>query len=328
MDARGTEVDRGRLAKRPGDLPRVGWIDIALRIKDEIAQDNLSMLAAGAAFYALLALFPGIAAVVSVYGLFTGPQTVAEHMQALGGILPEQARTILDQQLQMVTTADETALGFAAVVAFLLAVWSSSKGVKALITALNVVYDEQEKRGFFRLNVVSLLLTSTLLLVVLTSLAAVAVLPVLVERLGLPPLLEGALRWLRWPVLAALSVAAMAILYRHAPSRARAQWSWVLWGAVAATALWLIGSGLFSWYVSNFGSYNETYGSVAAVVVLMMWFYLSAYFVLIGGEVNAEMEHQTRHDTTAGRPLPMGERGAYVADTLGRARGDRAQRTG
>jgi membrane protein len=242
-------------------------------------------------------------------------------------MVPEEARQIIDQQLQKVTTADETALGVSAIVAFLLAVWSASKGVKALMTALNVVYDEPEKRGFFKLNITALLLTATMLLVVLISLAAVAVLPALVERLGFPPFLEGVLRWLRWPLLAALSVVAMATLYRYAASRARPQWNWVLWGAIAATALWLVGSGLFSWYVSHFGSYNETYGSVAAVVVLMMWFYLSAYFVLIGGEVNAEVEHQTRHDTTAGRPLPMGERGAYVADTLGRSRSDTETRT-
>jgi membrane protein len=325
---RANDGDRGRLAKRPSDIPRSGWIDITLRVKNEIAQDNLSMLAAGAAFYGLLALFPSVAAIVSLYGLFTDPQTVAEHIQVLQGIVPDEASSIINDQLLQVTTANEGALGFGAIVAFLLALWSSSKGVKSLMTALNVVYDENEKRGFFRLNVVALLLTVTILFVVLISLAAVAVLPALVDRLGLPPVLEGLLRWLRWPLLAAIAVAATATLYRYAASRARPQWSWVIYGAITATVLWLLGSGLLSWYVSNFGSYNETYGSVAAVVVLMMWFYLSAYFVLVGGEVNAEMEHQTRYDTTAGRPLPMGERGAYVADTLGHGRGDTEMRTG
>ena len=163
MDARGTEVDRGRQAKRPSDIPRAGWLDILLRIKDEIAQDNLSMLAAGAAFYGLLAFFPTIAVIVSLYGLFTDPQTVGEHVQALQGMVPEEARQIIDQQLQKVTTANETALGVSAIVAFLLAVWSASKGVKALMTALNVVYDEPEKRGFFKLNITALLLTATML---------------------------------------------------------------------------------------------------------------------------------------------------------------------
>lgn len=308
------EIERGRLAAEPNELPPQAWKAIALRVKNEIAQDNLSMIAAGAAFYGLLAVFPSIAAAVSLYGLFTDPDTVTRHMQMLQTILPEQARMVLDQQLRSVTAAGDDALTLGAIGSFVLALWSASKGVKSLMTALNVVYDEQEKRGFIKLNAVALFLTLTMLLVVIISLGAVAVLPAVLGFLGLPPIAEAAARWLRWPLLAVVAVIAMGVLYRYAAARRPPQWRWVTYGAVAATVLWLIGSALFSWYVSNFASYNETYGSVAAIVVLMMWLWLSAYFVLLGGELNAEMEHQTRHDTTVGKPRPLGQREAYVAD--------------
>lgn len=312
MDA--TQIERGRLAKRPRELPRAAWKEILLRVKNEIAADNLSMIAAGAAFYGLLAVFPAIAAIVSLYGLFTDPATVAQHVDMLATVLPEQARTVLDRQLRSVTEAGDQALTFGAITSLGLALWSSSKGVKSLMTALNVVYDEHERRSFIKLNAVALFLTLTMLLVVILSLAAVAVLPAILDLLGLPPIAEALARWLRWPLLAVVAVVALGLLYRYAASRNPPQWRWVTWGAVVATVLWLAGSALFSWYVSNFGSYNETYGSVAAIVVLMMWMWLSAYVVLLGGELNAEMEHQTRHDTTVGKPKPLGSRDAYVAD--------------
>lgn len=315
-----TDVDRGRMAARPREITRAGWLDIASRVKAEMAEDNLSMMAAGAAFYGLLTIFPALAALVSLYGLFTDSATVTEHIQMLEGVLPEEARSVADEQLRRVSGGADQALGFGAIIGLLLALWSSTRGVKALMTALNVVYDEREKRGFIALNATALLLTATVLVVVAISLAAIAVLPVLLAQLPLPPIAEIPARLLRWPLLGVVAVLALAILYRYAPSRARPQWRWVSWGAVIATVLWLIVSGLFSWYVSNFGSYNETYGSVAAIAVLMMWLWLSAFVVLIGGQINAEMEHQTRRDTTSGRPEPLGGRGAYVADTIGRRR--------
>jgi membrane protein len=314
------DADRGRMAQRPKEIPKAGWGDIAFRIKDELGKDNLSMIAAGAAFYGLFAVFPAIAAIVSLYGLFTTPETVQQHVQMLETIVPEQGRQVLTGQLQRVTESGDTALGVGAVVSLLLALWSSSKGVKSLMTALNVVYDEEERRGFFKLNFTALMLTVVTLAFVLIALAAIAILPAIVGQLGLPAVAETLARWLRWPLLAAVCVGILAVMYRYAPCRSRPQWRWVVWGSVVATVLWLLGSALFSWYVSNFGSYNETFGSVAAIAVLMMWFWLSAYFVLIGGELNAEMEHQTRRDTTVGKARPLGARDAYVADTVGERR--------
>ena len=283
-----TTLERRRIARESRDAPPSGWWDVARRVKDDVAADNVSMIAAGAAFFGLLALFPALAAAVALYGLFTDPASVGAHLDLLSGFLPGEARALIDAQLQRVTAAADTSLTVGAIVALLLALWSAAKGVKSLMTALDIVYHEREDRGFFKLNGTALLLTLAMLIVVPLSLAAVAVLPALVDRLPLPDLVAVAARWLRWPLIAGVAVAAMTMLYRLGPAHARPKRA--LPGAIVATVLWLIASALFSWYVSSFGSYNETYGSVAAMAVIMMWFWLSAFAVLIGGEVNAELE--------------------------------------
>ena len=308
---------RGRAAETPREIPAPGWRDVLWRVKAEMSRDNLSLVAAGVAFYALLAIFPAIAAVVSIYGLVADPQTVEQQLAATSQVLPEQARSIIEEQLTRVTSGASTALGFGAIIGLLLAIWSANKGTQSLITALNIVYDEEEKRGFVRLTLISLGLTLGIFLFLIVCIAALAVMPALFGNLGLPEDIRRLASWLRWPILGLAFVIGLAAFYRFAPSRDEPRWRWVSWGAVLATVLWLIGSALFSWYVSNFGSYNETYGSIGAVVVLMMWLWLSALIVLLGAELNAEMEHQTERDTTRGRGQPLGERGAYVADTVG-----------
>jgi membrane protein len=287
------------------------------RVKGEMAKDNLSLVAAGVAFYALLAIFPAIAATVSIYGLVVDPQTVSDQLAATSQVLPAETRGLIEEQLTRVTSSASSALSLGAIVSLLLALWSANKGTQSLISALNIVYDEPEKRGFIRLTLISLGLTLGIILFLIVGLAAIAAMPALFGSLGLPEPIRQLASWLRWPVLGLIYVTGLAVLYRFAPSRNEPRWRWVSWGAVVATVLWLIGSALFSWYVSNFGSYNETYGSIGAVAVLMMWFWLSALIVLLGAELNAEMEHQTGRDTTRGAEEPMGERGAYVADTVG-----------
>jgi membrane protein len=274
--------------------PARDWWALARRVKDDVAADNVSIIAGGAAFFGLLALFPALAAAVALYGLVTDPANVSAQLDQLGGIVPAEARMILDEQLQRIASAGNRSLGIGAAVALLLALWSAAKGVKSLMVALNVVYHEQERRGFFKLNGTALLLTLTMLLVVPFALTTVAVLPALIDRLPLPEIAAVAARWLRWPLLALVAVGAIGVLYRFgaARTRPRPKWSWP--GAVVATVLWLAASALFSWYVSSFGSYNETYGSVAAIAVLMMWFWLSTYVVLLGGELNAELEQPRR----------------------------------
>jgi membrane protein len=272
------------------DAPPRGWWNVIRRVKADVTEDNLSMIAAGAAFFGLLAIFPALAAGVALYGLFTDPSTVSAHSAQLAGFAPEEARAVLDEQLQRVTAAADRSLGIGAVVALLLALWSAAKGVKSLMTALDIVYKEREDRGFFKLNGTALLLTLAMLIVVPLSLAAVAVLPAIVDRLPLPEFAVTAARWLRWPIIGAVAIAAIALLYRFGPAHSRPPQRWAWRGAAIATVLWLVASALFSWYVSSFGSYNETYGSVAAIAVLMMWFWLSAFAVLLGGEFNVELD--------------------------------------
>jgi membrane protein len=311
------EAARGRGAHSPREIPAAGWRDVLWRVKDEMAKDNLSLVAAGVAFYALLALFPAIAATVSIYGLMVDPQTVSEQLAATSQVLPAETRGLIEEQLTRVSSSASTALSLGAIVSLLLALWSANKGTQSLISALNIVYDEPEKRGFIRLTLISLGLTLGIILFLIVGLAAIAAMPALFANLGLPESIKQLASWLRWPILGLAFVIGLAVFYRFAPSRDEPRWRWVSWGAVAATVLWLVGSALFSWYVSNFGSYNETYGSIGVVAVLMMWFWLSALIVLLGAELNAEMEHQTERDTTRGRERRIGERGAYVADTVG-----------
>lgn len=310
-------LSRGRGAEHPADIPTAGWKDILWRVYQQQGEDNIGLVAAGVTYYAVLAIFPAIAALVSIYGLIADPQQVQEQFRSLSGVLPQDALSILEGQANAVAGAPQGGLTFGVVFGLLLTLWSASRGVNAMVTALNIAYDEQDQRGFLTLTALSLGLTLGGLLFVILTLGLIVAVPAVIAALGLSGVVAWVLSLARWPILAAAVVLALAILYRYAPHRERARWEWVSWGAVAAMLLWLVGSALFSYYVSNFGSYNETYGSVSAIIVLMLWFNLTAYVVLMGAELNAEIEHQTAHDTTDGRGCPLGHRGAYVADTVG-----------
>lgn len=313
-------ASHGREAERPRDIPPPGWGDILVRVKEEVGTDNASLIAAGLALYALLAVFPALAAAVSLYGLFASPEQIASQIQGLAGVLPQQAADILRGALQNLASQQGKALGIGAVIGFLLALWSARKGMVALMTATNIAYDEEEERGFFRKLFVSIGFTIAavvgFVLVVVLAVGA----PLALEALGVPSVVQSALAVLRWVVLWFLVVLALAVVYRYAPDRRAAKWRWVTWGSATAATLWLAASLLFSLYVQNFGSYGETYGALAGVIILLLWFYLSAFVVILGAEINAELEHQTERDTTAGRPKPAGSRGAQVADTLGHGR--------
>lgn len=318
--ARGGGEPRGRQARRPTEIPAPGWKDVAWRVKDEATKDNLSMVAAGVAFYALLALPSALAAFVSIYGLVASPVEVEAQVAALTELMPEEARGLFAEQLHRIASASTGALGLSLFIALVIALWSAAKGMKALITALNIAYDEEESRGFIRLNAVALALTLGLMVVLFAALAIVAGMPAVIGLFSLPDWLRWTIQLARWPLLFVLAVVALAVLYRYGPSRDEPRWSWASPGALVGTALWLLGSIAFSVYVSNFGNYNQTYGTLSAVVVLMMWLFISAYSVVIGAEVNAEVERQTQRDTTRGGEQPLGRRGAHAADTVGESR--------
>lgn len=308
---------RGRQAERPGEITRRGWRDILLRAKDSITDNDLAMVSASIAFYGLLALFPAIAGFIAVGGLVLDPMQVEQHIESVSSLLPPQAAGIIVDQARQVVSGSGGGVALAALVGLVVTLYSASKGMKALIKGLNVIYNEDEKRGFIMLNLLAFGLTLGLILVMVVALALIAVVPAALSFLGLGTVLSWLVSLARWPALFAVSMIGLGIVYGFGPSRSRPRWQWVSWGAVVATVLWLLGSILFSAYVRHFGSFNETYGSLGAVVILLTWFWLSAFVVLLGGQLNAEMEHQTALDSTLGDPRPMGRRGAYVADTLG-----------
>jgi membrane protein len=314
-DARGSE--RGRDAQRPTEIPKAGWRDILLRVKQQMAEDRLSIIAAGVAFYALLAALPALFALMSIYGLLFDPAQVVEQISAMRGVLPGDALDMIVNLLQELTRADNTALGLGVAGGVILALWTASAGVRTMMEALNVAYDEEEKRGFFKRAAQSLLLTFGAVIAGALTFAAVVLLPAVIGLLGLGDFAETVVSLVRWPILAVVFWAGVVVMYRYGPSRQHPQWAWASVGAIATTVLWLLGSALFSLYVSQFGNYNKTYGSMGAVVILLMWLLLTSYLVLVGAEINAETERQTKRDTTTGQPKPMGQRYAYAADTVG-----------
>jgi membrane protein len=307
----------GRDAERPSEIPPRGWFAILKRVKAEVKEDNVTLLAAGVAFYAMLAIFPAIIAVVTIYGMVAEPDQVATQVGEFAKGLPSGADQLLTQQLTNVVNAGEQALSIGLAVSLLAVLWSVSSGVQGLVKSLNLVYDERETRGFVKLRGLSLLLTLGAIVVVVVALALIAVFPGVIDGLGLGQAGELAASIARWVVLALLVLTALAVVYRFAPDRANPRWRWVSWGAVVALVLWLLGSVGFSWYVDNFGKYNQTYGALASVIILLLWLFLSSFAVLLGAELDAETERQTAKDTTTGPDQPLGERDAEVADTVG-----------
>ncbi|HWD47034.1 MAG TPA: YihY/virulence factor BrkB family protein [Actinomycetota bacterium] len=307
----------GREAERPSEIPPRGWFAILKRVKAEVKEDNVPLLAAGVAFYAMLAIFPAIIAVITVYGMVADPAQVKSQVSELAKSLPAGADQLLIEQLTNVVNAGRQSLSIGLALSLLALLWSVSSGVQGLVKSLNVIYDERESRGFVKLRGLSLLLTLGAIVVAVIALALIAVFPNFVESLGLGQAGELAASIGRWVLLAALMLVALAVLYRLAPDRANPRWRWLSWGAVVALVLWLLGSVGFSWYVDNFGKYNQTYGALAAVIILLLWLFLSAFAILLGAEFDAETERQTARDTTTGPERPQGERDAEVADTVG-----------
>lgn len=315
------DAARGRLARDPSEIPAKGWKDILLRVYGNISDHRVLALAAGMTFYSLLAIFPALAALVAIYGLFAEPGAIAEHLNEVSGFIPSGALDVARDQLTRVASKGEGTLGVTFAIGLAVSLWSANAAMKSLFDTLNIVYAEQEKRGFIKLNAISLTFTAGAVAFILVALAAVTVLPVALTYMGLTNFTDLLLRIARWPALAIGLAVALALIYRFGPSRAAPQWRWISWGSVAAALLWLAGSALFSFYATNFGNFNATYGSLGAVIGFMTWMWISAIVILLGAELNAEIEHQTARDTTTGHSKPLGTRGAHMADSVGAAKG-------
>jgi membrane protein len=306
-------------ADRPGDIPGPGWWGILRRLGRSLSHDDIWLRAAGVAFCALFAAIPGAAVPVSLFGLIADPEAVHRPIEMLRGLLPERASLFLADQMEAIATTSKLRLGAGLGGAILAALWGAWSGISGLIGALNMAYGEHEGRGFLRRQLVALTLAVAAGLFGLLAFILVAVLPAALELLPLAPAQWTMISLARWPALALLMVAALGMLYRFAPCRRAAKWRWVSPGAAVATVLWLAGSAAFSYYVANIGSYNETFGALGILMLLLTWFYLTSFAVLLGAELNAELERQTARDTTEGPALPLGRRGAAVADTVARS---------
>lgn len=301
---------------RPSEFGRDDVLAIARRVKDRVRDDQVVVLGAGVAFFGLLALVPGMIAAVSIYGLLSDPADVQRQVEAMSEALPEAARDIIEEQLDSIVAAGATSLSFGALIGVIAALWSASSGVNHLVGALNVAYRETDDRTFVKKRGLALALTLGGVVFVVAAVGLIAVIPVVTRGAALDGAVSGLLNWLRWPLLLLAFMVALAVLYKVGPDRSSPKLRWVSWGAGIATVVWVLGSVGFSIYVSQFGNFNQTYGSLAGVIVLMLWLVLTSTIVIVGAVIDAEMEHHTAADTTAGSPRPIGERGADVADRV------------
>jgi membrane protein len=321
-DAERGEDDRGRQADRPQDIPVPGLKDILARVWRNTLRKNLSLVAGGVTYYMLLALFPALATLVSIYGLVADPAQVERTLNLLSKVIPASSQQLIAAELHHLASASNTALSAGAVVGLVISLGTASFGVSGMINALNITYDEEDQRSLFKFYLITVILTIGMIVSGVLALVLVAFLPAILASLGADPTMKWIALIVEWPLLMAFVMATLMVLYRFAPDREDARWEWITPGALTATLLWVGVSLLFTLYVANFNNYDATYGALGAVAVLLTWLWLSSYIVLLGAEINAESERQTRRDSTTGPPEPMGERGATVADTLGKARGE------
>ena len=306
----------GRTADRPHHIPWRGWWQVLRRLGASFLDDHLALIAAGVAYWTQLALFPAIALFISLYGLFADPYVAAEQARSLAVFLPADAAALVYDEMTRVASVPAERASFASLVSLALTLWGSNRAMKAIIEAMNVAYKEREKRNLLLINLQAMTFTLGFLAFGVLSVILVVALPPALGALRLGGGTEWLLSALRWPVLFLGMVAATTILYRFAPSRSPARISWITPGSVVAGLLWLLASSVISWYAGSLADFNKTYGSLGALVILQTWMWVTALAIITGAKINAEAEHQTKVDTTTGRPRPLGERGAVVADSL------------
>lgn len=308
------EPGRGRIAAHPREIPWLGWRDILWRTYREISVDRLTVVAGSVTYYTLLAIFPGLGAFVSLYGLVSDVQAVREQLVQLSAIFPPEAVRLLGEQMMRLATGRPEGLSLAFLASLLLSIWSAHAGMKALFDGLNIAYDETEKRNYLWRTLLTYGFTAALILFLALVSAILVAAPLALEAMRLRTDLLIALRW---PLVFVVATAAFTIAYRYGPSRSRARWRWLTVGSAVAAAAWMGGSAGFSFFLNNVASLDATYGSLGAVIGFMLWVWFSVMVVLMGAELNSEIEHQTALDSTTGPPRPMGERGAAMADTVG-----------
>lgn len=317
MSPRRTSLQRfpGDEARHPTGIPREGWQQVAKRVWDETQIDKVPLLAAGVAFWGFISLFPAMIASVAVYGLVSDPATVTRQAEAITDALPQEAASLIVDQMQTISSQSQDALSFSLLISVLLALWTSSAAVSNMMSAINTAYDEEETRSYLRRKGIALLLSIGAIAFVVIAVGLIAVAPVLLDVFVTDQTTRTLLQLGRWVGLVLAVMAGTAVLYKVAPDRDPPRLAWVSTGSLVATATWLLASGGFALYVENVGRYSRTYGTLAGAAILMLWLWITALIVLVGAEINAEAEQQTTIDTTVGEPRPMGHRNAVKADS-------------
>lgn len=305
---------KGIDAEKPFQIPFAGWKEVMKRVKDQMDKNNIPILAAGVAFYFFMALFPALLAVVSLYTLVTDPLLVREHLEVLEDFMPPETHEFISEKIENMVDATDASKGWGLALSFIFSLWSANKGTFSLFRAINETYDEENSRGMVKQNLITLSFTLGIMIVGILSLLLVIAYPMINDYLGLPDAAETAIRWSRWLVLAVIIVLCITLIYTYAPQRSHPKFRWVSTGAIIATLLWIIGSLLLTLYVQNFDQLEELYGQISALVILMIWLNITSFSILLGAEINAELEHQTKADTTTGEEKPIGERHAHFAD--------------
>jgi membrane protein len=311
--------DRGRAAETPAEIPARGLWDVFWRVFSSVTGDRVTLIAAGVTYYLLLALFPAASVLVSLYGLLADPAAIADRISTLSSVMPADALNIFVDQVRSLVAEGGATLSAGLVGGLALALWSANNGIKALFEAMNVAYGEKEKRSLVSLNLASLAFTFGAFIIAIVILFAMGVVPAVLNYIWLGSWAELIVRIARWPIMMAFVGIGIMALYRFGPSREPAKVRWLTWGAAFSTILWFAASLAISYYLSNIANYNATYGTLGALIGFMVWTWISAIIVIVGAEINAELEHQTARDSTTGRPKPMGERGAFMADTVGKS---------
>ncbi len=307
-------MTRCRDAATPLEITAVGWKDVVFRVKDQVAKDRVGLLAAGVAFYGLLGLFPAITALIAISGLLIEPSRIVAQLNTLSGLVPEEVIAIATKQATAVADSRQGGLGFAAILGLLIAFYSASRGMASLIQGLNIAYDEKENRGFIKRILVTFALTLLLIAGLVCGLSMILAMPVILAFVDMGPVVAMLFNATLWIGLIALTILGLSVLYRFAPSRDRPEWKWTSVGAVVGCLVWIAASACFAFYVSNFSYYNQSFGTLAGVIVLLMWFWISAYIILMGAELNAELEAQARAGTAVRIDDETGPRGTAKAD--------------
>jgi membrane protein len=284
------KMKRVKAIKSPKKIKSSGWKQILMRVKDRMEEDNLTIVAAGVAFYAFLAIFPALMALLSIYGLAVDPQQAERQISQLSGMMPEQAFSVIKERVENLISTSGSTLGWGMALGILISLWSANAGTKSLFKGMDIAYETKNNRGFIKQNALTLVFTFGAIITLLLSMALIVIFPAIVNTFGLPGNIESLISWLRWPLLAAIVILVISLIYKYAPDRRTPNFKWVLVGASLATILWLIASLGFSFYVSNFGNYGEMYGSISAVVILLLWLFLTSFIILLGAEVNSATE--------------------------------------